>query len=144
MPRPQSPCGTYPAYRRHLRERTRVDDACRRAQQDHDAARGRTGRLQDAEPVRTLPVPVISALAKRGDELRARYRKGLSDLVTLVDEGDMYGVIDLEHELADLLDEWVDTRDHLEYERGYPDLSEELRANLLESERARLGPRASD
>lgn len=32
MPRPQAPCGTYPAYRRHLRNGEEVDAACRAAQ----------------------------------------------------------------------------------------------------------------
>ena len=32
MPRPQAPCGSYPAYRRHLRNGEEVDSACRAAQ----------------------------------------------------------------------------------------------------------------
>lgn len=32
MPRPPAPCGTYPAYRRHLRNGEEVDAACRAAQ----------------------------------------------------------------------------------------------------------------
>ena len=31
MPRPKAPCGTYSAYKRHLRSGEDVDDACRRA-----------------------------------------------------------------------------------------------------------------
>lgn len=39
MPRPKAACGTYTAYKRHLREHEPVDDACRRAQKEHDGAR---------------------------------------------------------------------------------------------------------
>lgn len=39
MPRPKAPCGTYTAYKRHLRDGEEVDAACRKAQQERDAAR---------------------------------------------------------------------------------------------------------
>lgn len=39
MGKPHAPCGTYSAYRRHLREHEPVDDACRKAQHDRDASR---------------------------------------------------------------------------------------------------------
>lgn len=39
MPRPKAPCGSYTAYKRHLRLKEPVDEACRRAQQEHDAGR---------------------------------------------------------------------------------------------------------
>jgi hypothetical protein len=39
MGRPQAPCGTYSAYRRHLRDHEPVDDACRAAQHARDVKR---------------------------------------------------------------------------------------------------------
>lgn len=39
MPRPRAACGTISAYRRHLREGTPVDDACREAKRAHNRAR---------------------------------------------------------------------------------------------------------
>lgn len=36
MPPPKSPCGTYAAYRRHLKHGDSVDAACRKAQQERD------------------------------------------------------------------------------------------------------------
>jgi len=43
MARPRAACGTYAAYRRHLREKSPVDDACRAA------ARAEKARRSDAE-----------------------------------------------------------------------------------------------
>jgi hypothetical protein len=39
LPRPRAACGTISAYRRHLREGTTVDDACREAKRAHNRAR---------------------------------------------------------------------------------------------------------
>ena len=39
MPRPRAACGTLAAYRRHLREGTAVDPACREAKRAHNRAR---------------------------------------------------------------------------------------------------------
>lgn len=52
MPRPPAPCGTYPAYRRHLRRGERVDAKCRAAQKAHDGGRSTSApaRAQRAKP----------------------------------------------------------------------------------------------
>src|SRR5688500_1975995 len=39
MSRPKAPCGSYPAYRRHLREHEEVDSACREAPVEHGRTR---------------------------------------------------------------------------------------------------------
>lgn len=39
MARPRAACGTYGAYRRHLREHEPIDAKCRKAQREHDGAR---------------------------------------------------------------------------------------------------------
>jgi len=144
MPRPKSPCGTYPAYQRHLREKTPVDPACRRAQQEHDSGRGRTLRRADREaPVVSLPAPtptVAEELERRREDVQARFVKksrALTDAATGdVDTVNLYEVIDLVGELDDLLDVWTDVADEIEYERGYPDLPEELRAKLVAAREA--------
>jgi len=50
VPRPKAPCGTYSAYKRHLREKTPVDDACAAARdaRTEDAAQKR--RAAKSEP----------------------------------------------------------------------------------------------
>lgn len=66
MPRPKAPCGTYPAYRRHLREGEDVDSACRKAQIEHDRTRstGAPARLarqtavKAVAPLLDLPEPM--------------------------------------------------------------------------------------
>ncbi|MFJ4038211.1 hypothetical protein ACIPVB_08990 [Microbacterium sp. NPDC090007] len=59
MPRAKAPCGTYTAYKRHLRDGEDVDSACRRAQKEHDAARstsvGARRARAVAEPVDSAP-----------------------------------------------------------------------------------------
>jgi hypothetical protein len=132
MPRPKSPCGTYPAYRRHLRERSAVDAACRRAQQEHDAGRGRTLRSADVDrpslrPVTSTPV----TLEQRCNDLRARYGVLVRALGEAVEADDLYGVIDRSSEMEKLLSEWIDAQDDLDFERGYPDLPGWLRDQLL-------------
>lgn len=63
MPRAKAPCGTYTAYKRHLRDGEEVDSACRRAQKEHDAARStsvgaRRSRavLKPADPAPEPPI----------------------------------------------------------------------------------------
>lgn len=133
MARPKSPCGTYPAYKRHLREKTAVDPACRRAQQLHDAGRGGAARARDVEPVRVLPAPATASARAAVDEARAAYLAAVLGLAALVRVDDLYGVIDLEAEMGSLLVRWCEAADDLDFELGYPNLSEELRARLLAS-----------
>lgn len=59
MPRPKAPCGTYTAYKRHLRDGEPVDDACRAAQKEHDGKRstsaGARVRRQSEKPAPSAP-----------------------------------------------------------------------------------------
>lgn len=111
MPRTKSPCGTYPAYKRHLREKTTIDPACRRAQQEHDAVEGQSARstdLQSREPARIAPDPLVAAY----EDARARYATRLVALVAAVREDhDMKTVVDVASEADDLLDEWCAAAD---------------------------------
>lgn len=61
MPRAKAPCGTYTAYKRHLRDSEEVDSACRKAQKEHDAARStsvgaRRSRSKLADPAPEPPI----------------------------------------------------------------------------------------
>jgi len=58
MPRPKAPCGTYTAYKRHLRLKEPVDDACRAAQQEHDATRSSSASARVARQATLLPPSV--------------------------------------------------------------------------------------
>lgn len=60
MPRPKAPCGTYPAYRRHLRLNESVDDACRAAQREHDGKRSTSAVARQQRAIeRPSPPPVV-------------------------------------------------------------------------------------
>lgn len=62
MPRPLAPCGTFSAYRRHLRRDELVDDACREAA--NAEARGRRAAKREKQTVR---VPAIVSAAPAPD-----------------------------------------------------------------------------
>ncbi len=53
MPRPKAPCGTYSAYKRHLRDDEPVDAACRQA--SIERSREQTAARAEGEPT---PMPV--------------------------------------------------------------------------------------
>lgn len=60
MARAKAPCGTYTAYKRHLREKEPVDAACRKAQKEHDGVRStsavaRVVRAQPKKPAAQQP-----------------------------------------------------------------------------------------
>ncbi|WP_336991045.1 hypothetical protein [Leucobacter sp. VD1] len=66
MARPKAPCGTYAAYRRHLREKSPVCDACRDAKRANSRERSNSAEVRrekqvarEAEkaPVVVEPVP---------------------------------------------------------------------------------------
>lgn len=57
MPRAKAPCGTYTAYKRHLRLKEPVDDACRAAQREHDSARSTSSSARAAR--QGAPVPPV-------------------------------------------------------------------------------------
>lgn len=141
MPRPKSPCGTYPAYQRHLRERTPVDAACRRAQQEHDAGRGRTWRDGDVERPVVVPVPIPSATSastvdpfvRRRDEARARFRELSVQLTAAVDANNLYTVIDRSEDLDTALDAWVFAADEVDASKDFSDHPEDLRNDLIAS-----------
>lgn len=127
MARPKAACGTYPAYKRHLREKTPVDAACRRAQQAHDA--GRSGVDRPTAP--QVAVAPTSAVESRRDAVQGRFLALGLQLVTAARERDVYALIDLFCELDNVLGQWVDLEDDLDYEAGYPDLPTEIRESLL-------------
>lgn len=98
MPRPPAPCGTYPAYRRHLRNREAVDEACRRAQREHDSSRDRG--VTSSEPVGN---PIGAAHAAVIAKARA--------VLASAESGDAYGVLDRYYELDPLLEVWCEAID---------------------------------
>ena len=58
MPRPESPCGTHAAYKRHKRRNEPVDDACREAAAEHvraQRARAAERAAQNAAAVDESP-----------------------------------------------------------------------------------------
>lgn len=59
MPRPKAPCGTYPAYRRHLRLNESVDDACRAAQREHDGKRSTSAGARQHRAIEKPPAPPV-------------------------------------------------------------------------------------
>ncbi|MGM7677651.1 hypothetical protein [Microbacterium sp. A94] len=70
MARPKAPCGTYPAYRRHLRAKERVDDACREAQRNHDAGRSTSAPARQKRVIEKTPsiAPVVVPPAAQTDD----------------------------------------------------------------------------
>ena len=103
MPRPQAPCGSYSAYRRHLLKREPIDDACRRAQREHDAGRGARSWRKDVEPA---PAPVVTIPAEPGAAAREMFAKCAADLIDFVADDYLFGVIDLMGEMNELLEQW--------------------------------------
>lgn len=53
MPRPKAACGTYSAYKRHLRDGSDVDDACRQASKER--SRAQTQQRKDNAPAALKP-----------------------------------------------------------------------------------------
>ncbi|PRI11892.1 hypothetical protein [Leucobacter massiliensis] len=51
MARPKAPCGTYAAYRRHLREGTEVCEACREAKRENSRARSHSAKARREKQV---------------------------------------------------------------------------------------------
>ena len=139
MARPKSPCGTYPAYQPHLREKTPVDPACRRAQQEHDGKRSSAWRRRDVERPREAPAPVplpvsrIDELRRQDTEHRNRFAGWAAELSEALADNDVYTVIDRITDLDKALDEWIDIRDEIDYREDWPRLEgePELRANLM-------------
>lgn len=67
MPRPKAPCGTISAYRRHLREGSTVDSACREAKRAHNrsrsnsaAARAERETVQAAKKAAEAALPAVT------------------------------------------------------------------------------------
>lgn len=112
MARPMSPCGTYAAYRRHLKRGEVVDPACRRAQRERDGSRSAEHRRRDVERPQvapahvTLPVPVVDLLRADSEEQREMFEKCAADLVEFARNGDLYSVEHLMAEMNDVLVEW--------------------------------------
>lgn len=59
MPQRKAPCGTYSAYKRHLRNKEKVDAKCRAAQRKHDGTRSTsaTARAARAAKPKTPAMP---------------------------------------------------------------------------------------
>ncbi|WP_067194929.1 hypothetical protein [Microbacterium sp. XT11] len=137
MARPKSPCGTYPAYQRHLREKTPVDPACRRAQQEHDAKRSGEWRRRDITPQReaspvALPVSRLRELRRQDAEHKVRFARWVSELSEALADDDVYTVIDRVVDLDRALQRWIDIRDEIHYREGWPYLEDdELRGKLM-------------
>ena len=56
MPRPPAPCGTYTAYKRHLRNDEPVDEACRRASDERVAEQAAARRWDKPPKAESTPV----------------------------------------------------------------------------------------
>jgi hypothetical protein len=137
MARPKSACGTYSAYQRHLREKTPVDAACQRAQRVHDAEVSATRRGRDVGSPLVQAVPTtLEKLRQREGEIRSGFLVKVTELTAHVEERWLYGVIDVTGAMDEMLDEWCNVRDDIDYERGYPELSPELRAQVLAAREA--------
>lgn len=119
MARSKAPCGTYPAYKRHLRDETPVDAACRRAQREHDTGRGLAWKAEDLAPtpVVVVPAPTLASLEQRRDEMQARFAQVIPAMSVAADAGELYAVIDAEHELDQVLDLWCEAADAVEHSR---------------------------
>ena len=135
MPRPKSPCGTYAAYQRHLKERTAVDPACRRAQQEHAGRRSLAHQRRDVErppAAVALPVRAIDQLRMEIEAKRDMFGKSILDLAEFTDDGNLYGVADLMNEMDELLEEWCTLQAAVHAELGedvpgwLPDVIEDL------------------
>lgn len=112
MPRPPAPCGTYPAYRRHLRKHESVDAACRRAQREHDAARSEDS---DREPAPVAPIPPRPrSLEQAAEDLRLELLAKARAVVAAVEDGNPYAIIDLYYEIDPLLEALCDALDDAE------------------------------
>lgn len=71
MPRPLAPCGTFSAYRRHLRRDEPVDDACREAA--NAEARERRAAKREQQTVR---VPAFASTTAAADDAPAPAKSG--------------------------------------------------------------------
>jgi hypothetical protein len=110
MPRPPAPCGTYPAYRRHLRKNESVDAACKRAQRDHDANRRSKA---DDRPVATLQ-PRPRSLEDLAQGAQAAFIAKLRATLTAAESGRAYEAIDYYCEADRLLEQWCEALDDMD------------------------------
>lgn len=71
MARAKAACGTYSAYKRHLRDGEPVDDACRQAsvERSREQSRLRKGEELDAERVTAPPAPPRQPNTSRQESL---------------------------------------------------------------------------
>lgn len=129
MPRPRARCGTDSAYRRHLREGERVDDACRRAHAD--TLRGGLGQAV----ARLTPPPPTRLEVLRADlaKLHAEMLVKVDALVAAIKDDHFYNAADAHSEMDKLIDRWADVGDEINFREGYPFLedSPELRERLM-------------
>jgi hypothetical protein len=118
-----------------LREKSSVDEACRRAQQEHDAGGGRTARVGTAERPLLAPVgaPVVDVFQQRYDEARARFVEASRELSGAAVTSDLYAVIDLRDRIDGLLEAWVFVADEVDASTDFADHPVELRAGLIAS-----------
>lgn len=82
MARAKAPCGTYAAYRRHLREKSPVCDACREAQRSDSAKRSssagaRLRKQADAQVERAVAEVTPAPLTDEGHVSRLEVLKEL-------------------------------------------------------------------
>ena len=82
MPRAKAACGSYTAYKRHLREHEPIDDACREAQKLHDGTRStsspnRAKRQDEKAALPPVPPPAPTPMTEEGHVSRLEVLKEL-------------------------------------------------------------------
>lgn len=114
MARPKAPCGTYSAYKRHLRDEEPVDEACRAAsvERSREQAASRKGEPAQAPPqhgiepplpgktrqeslewnLRLIEAAMVDVESSKLAPLSKRHSELLAELATVTGAGEKKGV----------------------------------------------------
>lgn len=108
-----------------------MDAACRRAQREHDEARSSARDHEPVEPVYIAPRP--KSLEQLAEDLRQALLAKAREVVAAAEDDNPYNVIDRFYEVEKLLEPWCEALDDVEESKGWPNLPEEIRTQLLAS-----------